>query len=76
MCVCQVLKSSFLFVLQGGTKAKTVYASLANGTLVVFASRNASEQTYSHSDVTLVSEEEDECVTTGEISKWSNIQVH
>ncbi|XP_067017125.1 leucine-rich repeat serine/threonine-protein kinase 1-like isoform X3 [Acropora muricata] len=60
---------------EGGTKAKTVYASLANGTLVVFASRNASEQTYSHSDVTLLAEEEDECVTTGEISKWSNIQV-
>lgn len=53
-----------------------MYASLANGTLVVFASRNANEQGYSHSDVTLVSEEEDESVTTAEISQWSNIQVH
>ncbi|XP_068741133.1 leucine-rich repeat serine/threonine-protein kinase 1-like isoform X3 [Montipora capricornis] len=57
-----------------GKKVKNVYASLANGTLVVFAPRNTSERRYSHADVTMVTKEEDEFLSR-ETSKWSNIQV-
>ena len=53
---------------------KNVYASLANGTLVVFAPRNTSERRYSHADVTMVTKEEDEFLSR-ETNKWSNIQV-
>ena len=59
---------------QGGTQVKNVYASLANGTLVVFAPKSSSGRRYSHSDVTLITKGEDELVTR-ESTKWSNIQV-
>jgi len=60
--------------LDGGTKVKNVYASLANGTLVVFAPKSSTARRHSHADVTLVSKEEDESLTR-ESHKWSNIQV-
>ena len=64
---------SFLF--QGETRVKNVYASLANGTLVVFTPKTAfSARRFSHNDVTLVTKEEDELLTR-ESDKWSNLQV-
>jgi len=52
-----------------------VYASLANGTLVVFTPKTVSTaRRCSHNDVTLVTKEEDEQVTR-ESDTWSNLQV-
>lgn len=63
------------FVFQSGTIVKNVYASLANGTLVVFTPKTASTaRRCSHNDVTLVQKEEDEQLIR-ESDKWSNLQV-
>lgn len=52
-----------------------MYASLANGTLVVFTPKTTfSERRVSHNDVTLVTKEEDELLTR-ETKKWSDLQV-
>ena len=52
-----------------------MYASLANGTLVVFTPKTVSTaRRCSHNDVTLVTKEEDEQVAS-ESDKWSNLQV-
>ena len=68
-------QSSLLFAFQSGTRVKNVYASLANGTLVVFTPKTVSTaRRCSHNDVTLVTKEDDEQVTT-ESDKWSNLQV-
>ncbi|XP_078364681.1 leucine-rich repeat serine/threonine-protein kinase 1-like isoform X2 [Oculina patagonica] len=61
--------------LQGDTSVKNVYASLANGTLVVFTPKTTfTERRFSHNDVTLVTKEEDEHLTR-ESNKWSDLQV-
>lgn len=52
-----------------------MYASLANGTLVVFSKKSSTERRCSHNDVTLGLKEEDEIVAK-ESEKWSNIQVY
>ena len=68
-------QSSLLFAFQSGTRVKNVYASLANGTLVVFTPKTVSTaRRCSHNDVTLVTKEDDEQVTR-ESDKWSNLQV-
>ena len=61
--------------IQSGARVKNVYASLANGTLVVFTPKTViTARRCSHNDVTLVTKEEDEQLTT-ESDKWSNLQV-
>lgn len=62
-------------VFQSGTRVKNVYASLANGTLVVFTPASVSiARRPSHNDVTLETKEEDEQLTR-ERDKWSSVQV-
>ena len=52
-----------------------MYASLANGTLVVFTPASVSTaRRPSHNDVTLETKEEDEQLTR-ERDKWSSVQV-
>ena len=51
-----------------------MFASLANGTLIVFTPKAISARRFSHADVTLVSKDEDERLKR-ECDKWSNIQV-
>ena len=63
------------YFFQGGKSVKNVYASLANGTLVVFSKKSSSERRCSHNDVTLGLKEDDEIVAK-ESDKWSNIQVY
>lgn len=61
-------------LFQGATRVKSVYASLANGTLVVFTPQSSLVRRCSHADVTLVSKEDDESLNK-ETTKWSNVQV-
>ena len=63
------------YFFQGGKSVKNVYASLANGTLVVFSKKSSSERRCSHNDVTLGLKEDVEIVAK-ESDKWSNIQVY
>ena len=53
---------------------KRVYASLANGTLVVFSQQTSKAKPHCHTDVTPVVDEQDE-VLIRESSTWSNIEV-
>ena len=68
-------KLFLLLVFQSGTRVKNVYASLANGTLVVFTPASVSTaRRPSHNDVTLETKEDDEQLTR-ERDKWSSVQV-
>ena len=61
-------------LFQGAARVRNVYASLANGTLVVFTPQSGLARRCSHADVTLVSKEDDESLNK-ESTKWSNVQV-
>lgn len=59
---------------EGGPRVRSVFASLANGTLIVFTPKTRLARRFSHADVTLETKDEDTRLKK-ESDKWSNFQV-